>query len=105
MGAHDALSAKISEEEGAKALWASGLGISLTHGKNDANELSASQMAEIVEHMADFTTAPLIVDADTGFGDFNNARLFAQKMVRAGVAAIAIEDKKFPKSNSFSGEA
>lgn len=105
MGCHDALSAKIAEQAGFQAIWASGLGISLVHGKNDANELSSTQLAEIAEHMADFTSAPIIVDADTGFGDFNNARLFARQLVRSGVAGMAIEDKKFPKSNSFSGEA
>jgi phosphoenolpyruvate phosphomutase len=101
MGAHDALSAKIAEECGFAGIWVSGLGLSATSGLRDSNELSWSQVLERVELLADRVSVPGLVDIDTGYGDFNNVRLVARKLQRIGVGGACIEDKIFPKGNSF----
>jgi len=77
MEAHDALSAVIAEHAGFEGLWASGLSIASTLGYRDANEASWTQVVDAVERMADATSMPILVDGDSGFGNFNNARLAA----------------------------
>ena len=54
--------------------------------------------------MADATSIPILVDGDSGFGNFNNARLAAQKVFQRGAGGICLEDKGFPKMNSFVGD-
>ena len=71
--AHNGLSAKIVEEAGFKGIWASGLCISASLGVRDNNEASWTQVLEVLEFMSDATTIPILVDADTGYGNFNNA--------------------------------
>ncbi len=99
--AHDGLSAKIVEEAGFKGIWGSGLTISAAFGVRDNNELSWSQVVDHVAFMVDATSIPVLLDGDTGHGNFNNVRRFVQKIEQAGVAGVAIEDKLFPKTNSF----
>src|SRR3970282_2692603 len=99
--AHNGLSAKIVEETGFKGIWGSGLAISAALGVRDHNEASWTQVLEVVEFMSDATTIPLLLDADTGYGNFNNARRLVRKLEQRGVAAMCIEDKLFPKTNSF----
>ncbi len=103
MGAHDALSAKIAEEAGFRGVWASGLCISASLGVRDNNEASWTQVLEVVEFMSDATTVPILLDADTGYGNFNNVRRLVRKLEQRQVAAMCIEDKLFPKTNSFIG--
>lgn len=104
MEAHNGLSAKLAEEAGFRALWASGLTISASMGLRDSNEASWTQVLEVIEHMADAVSVPVLVDADTGYGNFNNVRRLVRKLCERGVAGACIEDKLFPKTNSFIGE-
>jgi phosphoenolpyruvate phosphomutase len=101
MGAHDALSAKIAEEVGFKGVWASGLCMSAAMGVRDNNEASWTQVLEVVEFMSDATSVPILLDADTGYGNFNNVRRLVRKLEQRDIAAMCIEDKLFPKKNSF----
>ena len=101
MEAHNGLSAKIVEEAGFDGVWASGLTISAAMGVRDNNEASWTQVLEMVEFMSDATQIPLMVDADTGYGNFNNVRRLVRKLEQRNVAAMCIEDKLFPKTNSF----
>ncbi|MFK4259881.1 phosphoenolpyruvate mutase [Agrobacterium tumefaciens] len=103
MEAHDGLSAAIAARTGFKALWASGLSISSSLGYRDANEASWTQMVDVVERMADASGLPILVDGDSGFGNFNNARLLATKLQQRGASGVCLEDKGFPKMNSFIG--
>ena len=106
MEAHSGLSARIAEEAGFQGLWGSGLSISAAMGVRDNNEASWTQVLDHVEFMADATRVPLLLDADTGYGNFNNVRRLVRKLESRGVAAMCIEDKLFPKTNSFiRGEA
>lgn len=101
MEAHNGLSAKIAEEAGFKGIWGSGLSISAALGVRDNNEASWTQVMEVVEFMADATTVPILLDGDTGYGNFNSARRLVTKLEQRGIAGVCIEDKLFPKTNSF----
>lgn len=101
MEAHNGLSAKIAEEAGFSGIWGSGLSISAALGVRDNNEASWTQVLEVVEFMADATRVPILLDGDTGYGNFNSARRLVQKLEQRGVAGVCIEDKLFPKTNSF----
>ena len=99
--AHNGLSAKIVEEAGFKGIWGSGLSISAAMGVRDNNEASWTQVLEVLEFMSDNTSVPILLDGDTGYGNFNNMRRLVNKLEQRGVAAVCIEDKVFPKTNSF----
>lgn len=101
MEAHNGMSAKIAEEAGFKGIWGSGLSISAALGVRDNNEASWTQVLEVVEFMSDATTVPILLDGDTGYGNFNNMRRLVTKLEQRGVAGVCIEDKIFPKTNSF----
>lgn len=101
MEAHNGLSAKIAEDAGFKGIWASGLSISASLGVRDNNELSWSQVVDCVEFINDAVSIPVLLDGDTGHGNFNNMRRFVKKLQTRGVAGVCIEDKVFPKTNSF----
>lgn len=101
MEAHNGLSAKIVENAGFEAIWASGLSISSAFGVRDSNEVSLSKIMDVFENMVDATHIPILVDGDTGHGNFNNVRILIKKLCKIGIAALCIEDKLFPKTNSF----
>jgi phosphoenolpyruvate phosphomutase len=101
MECHSGLSAIIAERAGFKGLWASGLSISAMHGYRDNNELSWSHVLNTIDFITDSVQIPLLVDGDTGYGDFNNVNKFVKRLVKVGAAGICLEDKLFPKSNSF----
>lgn len=101
MEAHNGLSAKIVEEAGFQGIWASGLSISAALGVRDNNEASWTQVLEVLEFMSDATSIPILLDGDTGYGNFNNARRLVKKLEQRGIAGVCIEDKLFPKTNSF----
>ena len=105
MEAHNGLSAKIVEETGFEGIWASGLTMSAALGVRDNNEASWTQVLEVLEFMSDATRIPVMLDGDTGYGNFNNMRRLVTKLCQRDVAAVCIEDKLFPKTNSFLGEA
>jgi phosphoenolpyruvate phosphomutase len=99
--AHNGLSAKICEQAGFRGLWASGLCMSAQFGVRDSNEASWTQVLEMLEFMADATSVPILLDGDTGYGNFNNMRRLVMKLEQRDVSAVCIEDKLFPKTNSF----
>lgn len=99
--AHNGISARIGEEAGFRGLWAGGLCLSAQYGVRDSNEASWTQVLEMLEFMADITTIPILLDGDTGYGNFNNVRRLVRKLEQRGIAAVCIEDKLYPKTNSF----
>ena len=101
MEAHNGLSARIVREAGFKGIWASGLSISAQFGVRDNNEASWTQVVEMLEFMADASDLPILLDGDTGYGNFNNMRRLVRKLEQRGIAGVCIEDKQFPKTNSF----
>lgn len=101
MEAHNGISAKVAAEAGFEAIWASGLTISAALGVRDANELSWTQVLGVVEMIVDATGVPVLMDGDSGYGNFNNVRRLVRKLSERGVAGVCLEDKEFPKINSF----
>lgn len=101
MEAHNGLSAKIVEEAGFKGIWASGLSISAQLGVRDNNEASWTQILEVIEFMSDATSIPILLDGDTGYGNFNNVQRLVKKLEQRQIAGVCLEDKLFPKTNSF----
>jgi phosphoenolpyruvate phosphomutase len=101
MEAHNGLSARIVQQAGFSAIWASGLAISAQYGVRDNNEASWTQVLEMLEFMADASGLPILLDGDTGYGNFNNVRRLVRKLEQRGIAGVCIEDKQFPKTNSF----
>jgi phosphoenolpyruvate phosphomutase len=101
MEAHNGLSARIVREAGFGGIWASGLSISAQFGVRDNNEASWTQVVDMLEFMADASDLPILLDGDTGYGNFNNLRRLVRKLEQRGIAGVCIEDKQFPKTNSF----
>ncbi len=104
MEAHNGLSARIVEQSGFKCVWASGLALSASLGVRDSNEASWTQVLDIIEFMSDSTSIPILLDGDTGYGNFNNLRRLVRKLEQRDIAGVCIEDKLFPKTNSFLSE-
>ncbi len=82
-------------------MWASGLSISASLGVRDNNEASWTQVLDVVKFMSDATRVPILLDGGTGFGNFNSVRRLTRKLEQRGVAGVCLEDKLFPKTNSF----
>src|SRR5437763_7477515 len=101
MEAHNGLAARIVEEAGFKGIWGSGLSVSAALGVRDNNEASWTQVLEVLEFMADASELPILLDGDTGYGNFNNVRRLVRKLEQRGIAGVCLEDKLFPKTNSF----
>ncbi|MBM2829331.1 MAG: phosphoenolpyruvate mutase [Gammaproteobacteria bacterium] len=101
MEAHNGISARIVEQAGFKGIWASGLAMSAQFGVRDSNEASWTQVVDMLEFMSDITHIPILLDGDTGYGNFNNMRRLVKKLEQRKIAGVCIEDKQFPKLNSF----
>ena len=101
MEAHNGLSAKVVEEAGFSGIWGSGLSLSAAMGLRDCNEATWTQVLEVIEMMADGTTIPILLDGDTGYGNFNTVRRLVKKLESRDIAGVCLEDKIFPKTNSF----
>lgn len=101
MGAHNALGAKLIERHGFDAVWSSGFEIATAHGVPDANILTMTENLDAAININSATHLPTICDCDTGYGNANNVMHMVRKYESAGMAALVIEDKRFPKVNSF----
>jgi len=101
VGAHDGLGAKLIEQNEFDGVWASSLEISTSYAVPDANILTMSQHLERACEMNDVVSIPVIADCETGYGGPNNVIHMVRKYEAAGIAAVCMEDKKFPKLNSL----
>jgi len=100
-GAFDAMSAKLVEINGFDAVWAGSFAISATHALPDASILTMTEFLNVASNMEESCSIPIIADCDTGFGGPSNVSHMVKKYEKAGIAAICIEDKTFPKQNSL----
>ena len=97
-GIYDALSGLIAEQSGAQAVYLSGASIAYTRfGRSDLGLVSVSEVHDTLAAVTDRIKIPIIVDADTGFGNALNVQRTVRNFERAGAAAIQIEDQSFPK--------
>ena len=100
-GAFDAMSAKLVEYNGFDAIWAGSFAISATHAVPDASILTMTEFFDAASNMTETCKIPIIADCDTGYGGPSNVSHLVRKYENAGIAAICIEDKTFPKQNSL----
>ncbi len=97
-GVYDALTASIAESCGFEALYLSGAGIAYTKlGRPDIGLVSMSEVADTLTHICERVRTPVIVDADTGYGNALNVQRTVKLFEKAGASAIQLEDQTFPK--------
>ena len=97
-GVYDALTALIAEQAGFEALYLSGASIAYTRlGRSDVGLTTATEVADTLAHITERVRTPVIVDADTGFGNVLNVQRTVRAFERAGAAMIQLEDQTFPK--------
>ena len=97
-GAANALTARVIEDIGFKAIYVTGAGVANTFlGVPDIGLLSVTELASHVSAMREAVALPLIIDADTGFGNAINVSRTIQTLERSGANAIQLEDQEFPK--------
>ena len=101
VGARDGLEAKLIENAGFDFIWASGFDVSASYALPDASLISMKQFLEEARAMRESVGIPIVADCDTGYGNVSNLIYAARLFEDAGIAAICIEDKKFPKDTSL----
>jgi phosphoenolpyruvate phosphomutase len=101
MAAHSPLSAMLVAEAGFDAVWASGFELSAAYGLADVSLVSMTQHLDMVRAMAQRSGLPVVADIDTGFGNAINVLYAIEQYEAAGVGAIVMEDKSFPKVTSL----
>ena len=100
-GAFDSMSAKLVEINNFDAIWAGSFAISATHALPDASILTMTEFLNASSNIVESCKIPVIADCDTGYGGPTNVSHTVRKFESAGVSAICIEDKIFPKQNSL----
>ncbi len=101
MAAHNPLAAKLAATAGFDAIWGSGFELSASYAVPDANILAMSTHLDMMRAIGEVQDAPVIADIDTGFGNAVNVAYAVPRYVAAGVAAVVMEDKTFPKDSSL----
>lgn len=101
MSAHNPLSAKLAAEAGFDAIWGSGFELSAAHAVPDASILSWETHLSAMRGMVEAQDAPVVADIDTGGGNAVNVAYLVPRYAAAGVAAVVMEDKTFPKDSSL----
>src|SRR5688572_752218 len=97
-GAANALSARIIEDLGFEAVYVSGAGVTNTYfGLPDLGFVGLAEIAAHTAAIREATELPLIVDADTGFGNALNVRHTIRALEQAGASAVQLEDQLSPK--------
>ena len=97
-GVYDALTALLADQAGFEALYLSGASIAYTRlGRSDVGLVTASEVADTLTNIRERTSLPVIVDADTGFGNALNVIRTVRMFERAGASAIQLEDQLAPK--------
>jgi phosphonopyruvate hydrolase len=101
MAVHNPLAAKLAADAGFDAIWGSGFELSASYAVPDANILSMGTHLDMMRAIGAVQDAPVIADLDTGFGNAVNVAYVVPQYDAAGVAAVVIEDKTFPKDTSL----
>lgn len=97
-GVFDALSAALAEAAGFEALYLSGASVAYTRlGLPDLGLVTASELVDVLAHIRERVSLPIVVDADTGFGNALNVQRTVRLLERAGASAVQLEDQLAPK--------
>lgn len=100
-GAHDALGGVLAQECGFQAVWSSSLEVSAARCLPDASLLTMTEYLEAAANIQKALQIPVLADCDTGYGNAMNVAHMVHEYQGAGITAVCIEDKLFPKMNSF----
>ncbi|MEU2059721.1 isocitrate lyase/phosphoenolpyruvate mutase family protein [Streptomyces sp. NPDC013455] len=100
-GAHNPLGARLAERAGFDGVWSSGLEVSASQGVPDTDILTMSELLGVASSLAAAVRVPVVADCDAGYGNAHNVMHMIRRYEAAGIAAVSIEDKRFPKVNSF----
>ncbi|TLQ46334.1 isocitrate lyase/phosphoenolpyruvate mutase family protein [Streptomyces marianii] len=100
-GAHHALSGVLAQEAGFQAVWSSSLEVSASRCLPDASILSMTEYLEAAANIQKALDIPVVADVDTGYGGNYNVAHMVHEFEGAGITAVCMEDKLFPKMNSF----
>lgn len=97
-GVYDALTALVAQQAGFEAVYLSGASIAYSKlGRSDMGLTTATEVLDTLAHITERVDIPVIVDADTGFGNALNTRRTVRLFERAGAAMLQLEDQTFPK--------
>lgn len=97
-GVYDALSAKIAARAGFEVIFITGYSLSATLlGEPDFGLLTQSEVVGAAQRICAVVDTPVIVDADTGYGNAINVMRTVQDLIRAGAAGMFLEDQVWPK--------
>ena len=97
-GVYDALSALLAERAGFEALYLSGASVAYTQlGRSDVGLTTATEVADVLARITERVRTPIIVDADTGFGNALNVQRTVRLLERMGASGIQLEDQASPK--------
>ncbi|MFI1227174.1 MULTISPECIES: isocitrate lyase/phosphoenolpyruvate mutase family protein [unclassified Streptomyces] len=100
-GAHNPLGARLAERAGFDGVWSSGLEVSASQGVPDTDILTMSELLSVAGSLAAAVRVPVVADCDAGYGNAHNVMNMIRRYEAAGISAVSIEDKRFPKVNSF----
>lgn len=100
-GAHNPLGARLAQRAGFDGVWSSGLEVSASQGVPDTDILTMSELLGVASSLAAAVDVPVVADCDAGYGNAHNVMHMIRRYEAAGIAAVSIEDKRFPKVNSF----
>ncbi|MFJ8883248.1 isocitrate lyase/phosphoenolpyruvate mutase family protein [Streptomyces sp. NPDC102402] len=100
-GAHHALSGVLAQEAGFQAVWSSSFEVSASRCLPDASILSMTEYLEAAANIQKALDIPVVADCDTGYGGNYNVAHMVHEFEGAGITAVCMEDKLFPKMNSF----
>ncbi|MCX4763943.1 isocitrate lyase/phosphoenolpyruvate mutase family protein [Streptomyces sp. NBC_01275] len=101
VGAHNPLGARLAERAGFDGVWSSGLEVSASQGVPDTDILTMSELLGVASSLAAAVDVPVVADCDAGYGNAHNVMNMIRRYEAAGISAVSIEDKRFPKVNSF----
>ncbi|MFI0976238.1 isocitrate lyase/phosphoenolpyruvate mutase family protein [Streptomyces sp. NPDC021093] len=101
VGAHDTLGGRLAQEAGFDGVWASSLEISAARCLPDASVLTMTEYLGSAVHTQRGTGIPVVADVDTGYGNNLNVTHMVHEYEAAGITAVCLEDKLYPKMNSF----
>lgn len=104
VGAHNALGGRLAQEAGFDAVWSSSFEVSAARCLPDASLLSMSEYLQAAATTQHSLEIPVVADCDTGYGNALNVAHLVHEYEAAGITAICLEDKVFPKMNSFAGD-
>lgn len=101
VGAHNPLGARLAERAGFDGVWSSGLEISASQGLPDTDILTMTELHAVAASLTAAVDIPVVADCDAGYGNAFNVMHMVRRYEASGIAAVSIEDKLYPKVNSF----